>query len=173
MNNSRSKFLSLILRHKPETIGIKLDKNGWASVSDLSKEFSFQELRDIAGSDEKNRYEFNQDNTKIRARQGHSNKNVEVELEKKIPPVVLYHGTKEEFLPLIKKKGLLPMNRHHVHLSADKETATSVADRRKGKSVILQIDCAQMVANDIKFYISSNNVWLCDAVHPRFIIFPK
>ncbi len=174
MNEQRktriSKFLSLILRHKPETIGLVLDEKGWANVADLLEKsatagnhFTPEELTEVVATNDKKRLSFDELKTKIRASQGHSIA-VDVGFEERIPPV-LYHGTAERNLDLILEKGLEKRARHHVHLSSDTETARTVGTRY-GKPVILQIDAAQMSAQGIKFYVSANEVWLVDAVAP-------
>lgn len=172
----RSKYLSLLLRHKPEAGKIVLDKNGWAKVSDLidgdKAGFKLKELQEIVTADEKGRYEFDNTpfpHTKIRAVQGHSIENIEIELEKAIPPGELFHGTKMTVLSMINKEGLKPMARQFVHLSADKKTAEDVANRRKGDSVILNIDSCKMAADGITFYKAKNGVWLTNSVHPKYI----
>lgn len=136
-----SVFLSLILRHNPQTIGIKLDRHGWADVDELIQKINrhgqykidLKTLKQIVAEDEKQRYSFSEDGTKIRANQGHSIP-VDVELEKAVPPDVLYHGTAERFYDSIMQKGLLPMSRLYVHLSKDTQTAEKVG-RRHGKPI--------------------------------------
>ena len=164
-----SKFISLILRHKPETIGIKLDEHGWADVEDLLKDvdIDFSTLEQIVKEDEKGRYSFSDDKTKIRANQGHSI-NVDVELEEKIPPNVLYHGTAEKYLDNINLEGLKPMSRLYVHLTEDLEIAKKTGQRH-GKLVIFEIDAKRMIDDGIKFYLSVNNVWLVRTVHPKYL----
>ena len=168
-----SKFLSLLLRHKPEKANIKLDKKGWAKVSELTDpskgNFVMEDLEEIVRTDSKGRYEFNGDRTMLRAVQGHSIQDLEVEVEKAIPPGILYHGTKETVMMEIAKKGLMPMNRKFVHLSDNIKTAQEVADRRSGKSIIMEIDCVQMVAKDHKFFKAANGVWLSPGIPPEFI----
>ena len=139
------KFLSLILRHKPETIGITLDKNGWADVKELIEKVKLSEryidmeiLERIVRENSKKRYSFNEDKTKIRASQGHSIE-VELNLKEMTPPKILYHGTATRFLESIKEKGILKMNRQYVHLSMDIETARNVGQRH-GEVIILPID---------------------------------
>ena len=123
-----SKYISLILRYKPEVIGITLDEHGWADVGELIKgitrtrPFSMEALEEIVQSDEKQRYSFDDTKTLIRANQGHSIP-VDVELPEVIPPEILYHGTGAEFVVSIEQQGLLPMSRLYVHLSADEKTA--------------------------------------------------
>lgn len=167
-----SKFLSFVLRHKPEEIGIKLDSHGWANVSEILQgmKISMEDLEFIVENNNKKRYSFNDDKSKIRANQGHSSSlHIDLGLKEKIPPVVLFHGTKRQFLDKILKQGLKPMRRDHVHLSDNVQTAKIVADRRKGESVLLQVDAARMVKDGQKFYLSENNVWLTKKVHPKYL----
>ena len=176
MNNDKnlSKFLSLILRHKPETIGITLDENGWADVAELLRgikkshpTFNFETLEKIVRENDKQRFSFNDDKTKIRANQGHSIQ-VDVELEKKIPPTFLYHGTIERNANSIDAKGILKGSRLYVHLSADIETAQKVASRRKGTPIIYKISALAMHEDGYIFYQSKNGVWLTDFVPPKY-----
>lgn len=170
-----SKFISLILRHKPEVIGIKLDNNGWANVNELidginksgNHNLTMSLLDDIVREDNKQRYKFNEDKTKIRANQGHSIK-VDVELQECIPPDVLYHGTGEKYIESILETGLEPRSRLYVHLSKDKDTAYNVG-KRHGNPVILNIDAKQMVLDGYKFYLSDNKVWLTKGVPMKYI----
>lgn len=169
-----SKLLSLVLRHQPETLGIQLDSNGWTEVDFLleklkekSADLDFERLEQIVYTNDKQRFAFNEDLTKIRANQGHS-VNVDVELKPQLPPELLYHGTVDKFLGAIRTEGLKKGARLHVHLSKDLETAIKVGSRR-GKPVILTILASQMAAAGYVFYLSENGVWLCDAVPPSFI----
>ena len=169
-----SKFLSLILRHKPEEIGLTLEENGWVNVADLLKAcadygkiFTLKELREVVETNDKKRFAFNEDKTKIRASQGHSVK-VEIDFEKRTPPEILYHGTAEKNVGEIFAGGLKKMKRHHVHLSADTETAQKVGIRY-GKPVILKIDTAEMLAENYEFFVSANGVWLVESVPPKFL----
>ncbi len=171
-----SKFLSLVLRHQPELIGIDLDAQGWTPVEDLiaksqrhGMRFSEAELREVVADSDKQRFAFSEDGLMIRANQGHSVA-VDLALEPVTPPTVLYHGTVAKFLDAIREMGLLKGKRHHVHLSPDESTATIVGSRR-GKPVILTIESARMHANGILFYHSANGVWLTDHVPPEFIVF--
>ena len=175
-NNSNGKFLALILRHKPETIGIQLDQNGWANINDLISNWgrgrkgtiTKEEIFDIVHTDNKNRYELSEDQTKIRARQGHSLKNVDVGLEEKVPPDVLYHGTVQKFIDPIKNSGgLIKGSRQYVHLSGDVETAKIVGGRR-GTPVIIVIDTKRMNEDSVPFYQSTNGVWLTDFVDKKY-----
>ena len=169
-----SKFLSLVLRHKPEVIGLKLDENGWAKVADLrrgcadyGKPFTVAELEEVVNTNDKKRFAFNETKTKIRANQGHSLE-VEIEFEKRRPPVMLYHGTAEKNVGEIFASGFKKMKRHHVHLSADTETAQKVGIRY-GKPVIFKVDTAKMLAEHYEFLVSANGVWLVESVPPQFL----
>ncbi|MEM6814277.1 MAG: RNA 2'-phosphotransferase [Bacteroidota bacterium] len=169
-----SKFLSLILRHQPEKIGLSLDENGWASIAEILEKsklrFSFNELEEVVVTNDKQRFSLNQDKTKIRANQGHSLKTIDLGLQTQTPPVYLYHGTVARFIPNIKQQGLKKMSRQHVHLSEDRETASRVGSRR-GKPVLLSIWALEMHNNGHRFYKSENGVWLTDAVPSMFIDF--
>ena len=170
-----SKFISLILRHKPETIGISLDEHGWADVQELitginasgNHRLDADLLEEIVRTDEKQRYSFNEDNTLIRANQGHSIP-VDVELTETVPPAILYHGTGEKYVASIDVQGLIPKSRLYVHLSSDAETARKVGSRH-GRPVIYMVDCAAMAADGYKFYLSANKVWLTKEVLPRYL----
>ena len=154
-----SRFISLILRHKPEVIGITLDEHGWADVDDMIAGINLDE---IVRTDEKQRYSYNEDHTLIRANQGHSIP-VDVELEKVEPPEFLYHGTGEKFTASIDKQGLIPKSRLYVHLSPDEETAVKVG-RRHGKPVIYLVRAGNMKRDGYAFYRSVNGVWLTKEV---------
>lgn len=165
--------MSLILRHNPQAIGIKLDHAGWASVDGLLKgmkrkghTLSFKQLEEIVNSNDKQRYSFNADKSKIRANQGHSI-DVDLQLEDQQPPDWLYHGTASRFMDSIQQQGLQKRQRHHVHLSKDKETAHDVGSRH-GKPVILTIAAAVMYRDGYQFYCSDNGVWLVDSVPPKY-----
>lgn len=171
-----SKFISMILRHKPEVIGITLDEHGWADVNELIKgindtgeevEFSKDTLETIVKTDKKQRYSFSQDKTLIRANQGHSIP-VDVELEKKEPPKVLYHGTGVKSVKAIQEQGLLPMERLYVHLSTDVETATNVG-KRHGTPVIFKVNAEQMQKDGYDFFQSVNGVWLTKEVPTKYL----
>lgn len=178
MENRRiSKILSLVLRHKPEVLGIILDENGWVSVETLIEALASKRgiyidlmvLNDVVENNDKKRFSFNHDKDKIRANQGHSIK-VDLELNEVVPPEFLYHGTVEKFLDSIKEKGLLKMDRNHVHLSDNINTASSVGKRR-GSPIILRIDSGDMHKDGHKFYISENGVWLTEKVGTEYIQF--
>jgi putative RNA 2'-phosphotransferase len=169
-----SKLMSLVLRHKPEHLGLVLDENGWVEVKPLLEamqgiglDVDRQLLEQVVRDNDKQRFALSEDKTRIRANQGHSIE-VDVELEAKIPPVELYHGTVEKFLDLIRDSGLKKMSRQHVHMSADLETASKVGSRR-GQPVILKIDAAKMADDGYVFFFSANGVWLTDRVPPNYI----
>lgn len=172
-----SRRIACVLRHHPEQIGIRLDQHGWADVNEMLQalsahgtDCSMQELERIVLYNDKKRFAFNEDKTKIRARQGHSIP-VDVELKKAIPPDVLYHGTIEPNRKSIEKKGLLSMNRLYVHLSPDIETAKRVAARRqkKGRILIFAVDAKAMLRDGCTFFLSENGVWLTQMVKPAYL----
>lgn len=174
--NQVSKFMSLVLRHKPDEIGLHLNENGWANVQELIDKMNasgagvdFNLINTVVETNDKKRFSFNEDKKMIRANQGHS---IEVELQlKEVQPLdFLYHGTVEKFIEVIKKEGLQKMQRQHVHLSKDTETAIKVGARR-GKPVILTINAGAMYTDGYKFYLSENGVWLTDEVPARYIQF--
>lgn len=174
--NKISKFLSLVLRHQPEKIGITLDREGWTPVAALLSAFAAHgrpltlgELQAVVRANDKQRFSFSPDGLSIRANQGHS---VQVELgyEAVPPPPVLYHGTAERFLPAIKAQGLLRGQRHHVHLSAQVTTATAVG-RRYGRPVVLTIASGAMHSDGHPFFRSANGVWLTAHVPVCYITF--
>lgn len=168
-----SKFISLILRHKPEAIGITLDEHGWANVDELiagvakTHPIDMAILEQIVAEDEKQRYSFNEDKTLIRANQGHSIP-VDVELEEKQPPEILYHGTGEKYVSSINVQGLIPKSRLYVHLSGDEETAHKVGQRH-GRPVIYKVKSGKMYRDGYKFYRSVNGVWLTKIVPVKYL----
>lgn len=169
-----SKFLSLVLRHKPETIGLSLDEEGWAEVDELlekmadhGRRLSREVLDDCVANNNKKRFAFSEDGDRIRASQGHSI-SIDLGLEPADPPDVLFHGTVERFLGMIMAEGLRPQQRQHVHLSQDQETAVIVGSRR-GKAIVLEVNAAAMVAAGHTFFLSVNGVWLTDHVPPEFL----
>ncbi|MTG99140.1 MULTISPECIES: RNA 2'-phosphotransferase [Myroides] len=168
------KFISLILRHEPSQIGIVLDNEGWANVEELIAKsamkgvcFSKEELDEIVSTNDKKRYTYNEDGLKIRANQGHS-LNVDLGLVEKEPPMFLYHGTSERFVQSILNTGISKMQRQHVHLSKDKETAIQVGSRR-GKAKVFTVLAGQMYQDGFKFYQSENGVWLTDIVDKKYL----
>lgn len=173
-----SRFLSLVLRHKPEEIGIDLDANGWTSVQALlealkasGRSITFEQLETVVATDDKGRYAFNADKSMVRASQGHSI-SVDLNYTPMVPPPLLYHGTVDRFLKSIREAGLVKRQRHHVHLSPDVKTARVVGSRR-GRPVILEIAAGKMHTDGHTFFLSENGVWLTDQVPVQFITFPQ
>lgn len=168
-----SKFLSLILRHKPQAIGISLDEHGWANVEELiagiskTREFNKEILQEIVQSDKKQRYSFNEDMTLIRANQGHSIP-VDVELDIVTPPEILWHGTGEKYVSSIDEIGLIPKSRLYVHLSGDMETAEQVG-KRHGTPVIYKVLARKMQEDGFTFYRLKNGVWLAKEVPVQYL----
>ena len=169
-----SKFLSLVLRHRPDLAGITLDAAGWVDVDELlagceraGRAITRAQLEEIVATNDKKRFEFDDDHARIRASQGHS---VEVDLgyEPADPPAILFHGTAERNLESIRRHGLLRGRRHHVHLSADEATAAAVG-RRYGTPVVLTVDAARMAADGLAFFLSTNAVWLTAHVPPEYL----
>jgi putative RNA 2'-phosphotransferase len=170
-----SKFLSLILRHEPGRVGLKLDQAGWVNVDELLAAvnrhgFSLEldQLKHVVATNDKKRFAFSDDGLRIRASQGHSI-DVDLEYEQQTPPEFLYHGTPERFVESIRATGLNKGQRHHVHLSPDAETATKVGKRR-GRPVVLTIRSGGMHRQGHFFFRSANGVWLVDHVPPQFIV---
>lgn len=168
-----SKFISMILRHKPEVIGITLDEHGWADVSALVNgvsekyPFNMKILEEIVRTDNKQRYSFNDDKTLIRANQGHSIP-VYVELEIAYPPEFLWHGTGEKYVESIEAIGLIPKSRLYVHLSVDEETAINVG-KRHGKPIVYRVRSGEMTKQGYTFYRSKNGIWLTKTVPIEFL----
>lgn len=166
-------MLACALRHKPGEFGIELDAHGWARVGPLVRgmkgktEFSREILEHIVATDPKERYEFDAHHMRVRARQGHSVP-VDVELERREPPAVLYHGAATRYLDKIVREGLKPMSRLYVHLSPDRRTALKVGSRH-GEPIVFSVDAAAMAAEGREFYLSRNGVWLTGPVEPRFL----
>lgn len=170
-----SKFLSLVLRHRPDKIGLELDSSGWVAVEDLLQKLNrngqpidFQMLVKVVEQNDKQRFAFSEDRSRIRANQGHS---VEIDLDLKPadPPEILYHGTAEQNLGSIFKSGLQKRKRHHVHLSASPATAEKVGSRH-GVPVVLQVMAGQMRRAGHLFFVSENGVWLTEAVPPAYLV---
>jgi putative RNA 2'-phosphotransferase len=169
-----SKFLSYVLRHRPDEIGLQLDAQGWVSVSDLlaasvahGQPITRDELDYVVANNNKRRFAISEDGEQIRASQGHS---IEIDLryEAANPPELLYHGTAKRFLVSIREQGLVKGARHHVHLSTDAETARAVGIRH-GKPVVLAVRSGDMARAGITFYFSANGVWLTEHIPPEYI----
>ena len=169
-----SRYISLILRHKPDVIGISLDEHGWANVDELinginasGNHIDMKILEEIVNTDNKQRYSFNEDKTLIRANQGHSIP-VDVELEQKEPPEFLYHGTGKKYVESINQQGLIPKSRLHVHLSNDISTAIDVG-KRHGDVVLYVVKSRDMHKDGHTFYLSANGVWLTENVPKQYL----
>ena len=170
-----SRFVSLILRHKPEKIGLQLDEHGWANVDELiegirrdGRNIDLLLLEKIVAESDKQRFSFSEDKQRIRANHGHTVK-VDLELESCQPPEVLYHGTVDANKASIEEKGLLKVNRLYVHLSPDIEMAVKVAARRNGQILIYRVAAGDMYRDGYIFHRSVNGVWLTDTVPAKYL----
>ncbi|MGY4660741.1 RNA 2'-phosphotransferase [Pseudomonas sp. S1Bt23] len=170
-----SKFLSYVLRHAPQAIGLQLDSEGWGGIDALiegaareGRQLTPELIAEVVASNDKKRFALSEDGQRIRAVQGHSNKTVSLQLAEQQPPAVLYHGTATRFMDSINEKGLIPGSRHHVHLSQDLATAEAVG-QRYGKVVVLKIAAQDMQTQGFKFYQAENGVWLTDHVPVDFL----
>lgn len=161
--------MSLLLRHKPGLEQLDMDKFGFVSVKQLIKrlDITMSDLEDIVNENNKQRFSFNHDKTKIRSNQGHSFP-VDLGLPAIEPPETLFHGTATKFLSSIYDKGIVKGTRQHVHLSEDIETAEVVGSRH-GTVYVLHIDSLQMWNDGYEFYLSKNGVWLTDFVPRKYI----
>lgn len=171
-----SKYLSMLLRHQPDKIGLVLDDNGWANVEELiakanatGKSLSRSLIERVVAENDKKRFALSDDGMRIRASQGHSVE-VDLALPPQTPPETLFHGTATRFVESIREKGLIPGNRQHVHLSLLRETAEAVG-RRHGKLAVLIVQSGEMHRAGHAFYLSDNGVWLTDSVPTSFIVF--
>ncbi|HFI6227467.1 TPA: RNA 2'-phosphotransferase, partial [Escherichia coli] len=170
-----SKFLSFVLRHKPEAIGIVLDREGWADIDKLilcaqkaGKRLTRTLLDTVVATSDKKRFSYSSDGRCIRAVQGHLTSQVAISFAEKTPPQFLYHGTASRFLDEIKKQGLIAGERHYVHLSADEATARKVGARH-GSPVILTVKAQEMAKRGIPFWQTENGVWLTSTVAVEFL----
>jgi putative RNA 2'-phosphotransferase len=164
-----SKFLSYVLRHDPKKLNLTMDKQGWVSVTQLLEnldDISVEILEEVVAENDKKRFAFNEDKTKIRANQGHSIA-IELNYSPVEPPEFLFHGTAIKNMDSIKKSGIIKGNRHQVHLSLDKETATNIG-KRHGKPVILVVQSKAMHEAGYQFFVSENGVWLTEFVPVEF-----
>lgn len=169
-----SKYLSYVLRHRPDVIGISLDDNGWADIENLSSRLigvgiidSIGDILEVALKSGKKRFTISKDGTHIRAAQGHSVA-VDLDLAPSVPPALLFHGTAEQYLEAILAEGLRPMLRQKVHLSLDPERAHTIGQRH-GKPVVLRLASGLMHEKGFAFWKADNGVWLVDAVPKRFL----
>ena len=174
-SNKLSHYLSRILRHRPEEIGLNIDNNGWAVIDEMIENsrvykgmhLSIDVIKEVVRNNDKQRFKISDDGKKIRASQGHSFP-VDLGYVCKEPPAILFHGTTSRFIASIMKDGLLSKGRNQVHLSLDKETALIVG-KRHGEAIVLSIDSGKMYKDGFKFYLSDNNVWLVDNVPAEYI----
>lgn len=173
--NEISKFLSYVLRHEPQSIGVDLDAEGWARIDSIiagavkkNQILNHELIRAVSNSSDKKRFAISDDSQFIRAVQGHSTKSVDLQHTKKQPPEFLYHGTSTRSLDSIQKQGLVKGSRHHVHLSRDIATALDVG-QRYGKPTVLKIDALRMHNQGFSFFQAENDVWLTDTVPAEFI----
>jgi len=173
-----SKFLSLVLRHKPEVAGLALEEGGWVKVDDLihgAKEAGVsldrELLRFVVEESEKKRFSFSDDGQRIRANYGHSIP-IHMDFEPIEPPEFLYHGTAVRFLESIQKNGIAPRGRQYVHLSPDEQTATETG-RRHGVPIVLPVQSRFMHENGFHFYHTASGIWLTEKVPPEFVVFPS
>lgn len=171
-----SKFLSLVLRHQPESIGLALDPEGWAEIQLIidcaakhGRRITRDAIEDVVATSDKQRFALSPDGHSIRANQGHSTESVSVTFESAKPPPFLFHGTAARSVDSIREQGLKPMARHHVHLSGDRQTALSVGVRH-GSPVVLLIDAKWMAEDKLSFLRSANGVWLVEEVPPQYIL---
>lgn len=171
-----SKFLSYVLRHQPDAIGIALDREGWtdnaaliAAAAKYGKQLDRDLIQAVVATNDKKRFAISDDGRRIRAVQGHSSDDVNIDYAEKTPPELLYHGTATRFLDSIRKEGLLPGSRQYVHLSQDEQTALAVG-RRHGKPVVLKVKALLMFELGFKFYQAENGVWLTNAVPVAHIV---
>jgi putative RNA 2'-phosphotransferase len=171
---SKSKFLSYVLRHAPESIGITLDGAGWVEIDKLlaaaagtKNALTRDELFEVVATSDKKRFAVSEDGLRIRASQGHS-VDVELELPPSVPPEFLYHGTATRFVESIMREGLQKRGRNHVHLSTTRDTASAVGERH-GKLAMLIIDAKRMHDDGHQFFVSANGVWLADSVPVEYI----
>lgn len=173
--NDTSKFLSYVLRHQPQSIGLTLDSEGWTDIATLidgakraGKTIDRDLIQQVVDSSDKRRFTISEDGLRIRAAQGHSAKTVAITYPEKVPPEFLYHGTATRFLESILKEGLRPGERRYVHLSQDEQTAITVG-QRYGKPVVLKIEALRMHRQGFNFFLADNGVWLIDQVSPEFL----
>ena len=170
MSNA-SKKMYYLLRHNHEDL--VMDTEGYVETTDLliKLNIKMKELIKIVKDDDKGRFSFNSDFSKIRANQGHSLNSVDLKLEPQTPPAYLYHGTAPAFLDSILRDGIKKRTRNHVHLSSDVDTAYNVGKRHSKNlaPIMLQINCKKMIHSGFLFYLSDNNVWLCDHIPPEYI----
>ena len=172
-------YLSWVLRHSPEALGLDMDRRGWVSVDRLldgvnaagKHTLTQEQLRDIVATDAKGRYRFSEDGTRIKACQGHTVPWVEPELEFLPPPRWLYHGTTTEAVGAIMDSGgISKMGRHAVHMHGELWEAWRSARRRRGKRpAVLKIDGEALAASGMAVGRTENGGWCCERVPRAFI----
>ena len=170
-----SKFLSYVLRHQPDTVGIKLDLEGWTDIAALiaaaannDKQLDRNLIQTVVTTNDKKRFAISEDGLRIRAVQGHSTESVDIKYVEKIPPEFLYHGTATRFMESIRKEGLLAGSRQYVHLSQDEQTALAIG-RRHGKPIVLKIEALRVHKQGFKFFQAENGIWLTEKVPAQFL----
>lgn len=175
--DKKSKFLSYVLRHQPEAIGITLNIEGWVDINKLilqanqhGQSMTRELIEEVVKTSDKKRFTISDDGLKIRAAQGHSTQQVKINHIEQVPPKFLYHGTATRFIDSIKEKGLIASDRHYVHLSIDEQTANTVG-KRHGKPIVLKVKSLLMYQQGFKFYLADNGVWLTGTVPNTFLIF--
>lgn len=176
-SKENSKFLSLVLRHQPEVIGITLSQDGWADIDELIEKsrrknvvLTHDSIMEIVTTSDKQRFKVSEDGGRIRANQGHS-VSVDVGLSEQVPPETLFHGTADRFIVSIREEGLRPGSRQHVHLSVDQATAMKVGARH-GKPIVLIIRSGVMHRDGSRFFRSENGVWLVQHVPVKYLDIP-
>jgi putative RNA 2'-phosphotransferase len=169
-----SKYLSRHLRHEPERLGLTLEPGGWVRVDELLQAcaahgfaITADDLREVVARNDKRRLSFDDDAVRIRANQGHSVE-IDLGLAPATPPDLLFHGTGAGSVESILRHGLQRRGRHHVHLSADRETARRVGARH-GKPVVFDVAARRMQADGHTFFVSDNGVWLTDEIPPAYL----
>lgn len=174
--DKKSKFLSYVLRHQPEAIGLTLAQDGWVDIDKLilhanqhGEPLDQALIKQIVASSDKQRFTLSEDGLKIRAAQGHSTQQVDINYPEQTPPTFLYHGTATRFMESIKQNGLIAGSRHYVHLSTDEDTAMTVG-LRHGKAIVLKVAALQMYQRGIKFYLAENGVWLTKEVTAEYLV---
>ncbi|ETS32503.1 RNA 2'-phosphotransferase [Photorhabdus temperata] len=170
-----SKFLSYVLRHQPEVIGLTLDNEGWADINTLivcaekeGKQLGLSLIKSVVERSDKKRFAISEDGLRIRAVQGHSLQQVDINYKQQIPPELLYHGTATRFIDSIREQGLMAGSRQYVHLSSNEATAVAVGQRH-GNPIVLKIKALSMYEQGFKFYQADNGVWLAKTVPFQFI----
>jgi putative RNA 2'-phosphotransferase len=172
-----SKFMSRVLRHQPQSIGLRLDAQGWTGIDALIERagahgmpLTHELILAVVAASDKKRFALDGAGKRIRANQGHSI-DIDLALAPCEPPPILFHGTAEANLAAIRAEGLKPGRRQHVHLSLEVDTATNIG-RRHGRPVALEVAAGRMWSAGFAFFRAENGVWLTAAVPPEFIAFP-